>query len=112
MIQEMGLINRDRQGKDWFIMIKRVLCGIGLTTWALGSITCLGIGIYGGITQYTDQHTGQSCTVGASTGHNLMVASDNAVIVVPVVEATVVPVTDNTPCGSGCVRASFTVVSK
>jgi len=108
MIQEMGLINRDRQGKDWFIMIKRVLCGIGLTTWALGSITCLGIGIYGGITQYTNQ----SYTVGASTGHNLMVASDNAVIVVPVVEATVVPVTDNTPCGSGCVRASFTVVSK
>jgi len=108
MIQEMGLINRDRQGKDWFIMIKRVLVGIGLTTWALGSITCLGIGIYG----CTAQHTGQSCTVEASTGHNMMVASDNVVIVVPVVEATVVPVTDNTPCGSGCVRASFTVVSK
>lgn len=94
-------------------MIKRVLVGIGLTAWALGSITCLGIGIYGGL----NQHTGHSCSLEATTGHNLAVASDNVEIVVPVVEVTtpkvtVAPATDNVPCGSGCVRASFTVVSK
>jgi len=94
-------------------MIKRVLVGIGLTTWALGSIACLGIGIYGGVTSYT----GQSYTLGASTTHNLAVASDNVEIVVPVVEVTAIPetklapATDNVPCGSGCVRASFTVVN-
>ena len=92
--------------------MKRLLIVIGLTAWALASVSCLAVGIYGGITQATTK------------SHVVAVPSNASLEVVPVVTENMTPVvviepakvqepvvTDNTPCGAGCVRASFTVVN-
>lgn len=92
-------------------MLKRIAIGIGLSAWALGSATLIGVGVYG----LTHENKATAVVI---TNHVAEVSAtvetqpEPVLVVTPTVEYTPAPVaTDNTSCGCGCVRASFTVVN-
>lgn len=88
--------------------MKRLLVGMGLATWGFVSLTCLAVGIYGGATQA--MHESRSLAALEQVSSDGVSVTIEPVVVEPVVVNQVPAVTDNTPCGSGCVRASFIVV--
>ncbi len=88
--------------------IRRAAVIVGLGAWALGSATLLGVGINGLVNEPKMTATAVTTPVAAVVSAPV----ETPVLVLAATPTTEPkPASDNFTCGSGCVRASFTVVN-